>query len=106
MDINRDVWQFLYFIVIVWGILNIILFFKIWGMTNDVKAIKDRFLYGNSQINVDSHKFKKGDFVIYKDTKETLVIIDTYKDSTYSCLNPKTGKTVGIISEDKLILKE
>lgn len=27
-------------ILIVWGILNIILFFKIWGMTNDVKEIK------------------------------------------------------------------
>ena len=96
----------MYFIVIVWSILNIILFFKIWGMTNDVKAIKERLLHGNSKINVDSNKFKIGDFVVYKDTNETLVIIDTYKDSTYSCLNPETGKLLGIISEDKLILKE
>lgn len=29
-------------IVIVFGILQIILFFKIWGMTNDVKVIKDK----------------------------------------------------------------
>ena len=29
----------IYIIMLVWGILNIILFFKIWGMTNDVKEI-------------------------------------------------------------------
>lgn len=27
-------------IMMVWGILEIILFFKIWGMTNDIKALK------------------------------------------------------------------
>ena len=27
-------------IMIAWGILEIILFFKIWGMTNDVQALK------------------------------------------------------------------
>ena len=32
---------FLSIILIVGGILNLILFFKIWGMTNDVKALKE-----------------------------------------------------------------
>ena len=27
-------------VMIIWGVLEIILFFKIWGMTNDVKAMK------------------------------------------------------------------
>ena len=31
---------FMGIIMIVWGILEIILFFKIWGMTNDIKALK------------------------------------------------------------------
>ncbi len=31
---------FMGIIMIVWGILQIILFFKIWGMTNDVQALK------------------------------------------------------------------
>lgn len=31
---------FMGIVMIVWGILEIILFFKIWGMTNDVKALK------------------------------------------------------------------
>lgn len=35
---------FMGLIMIVWGILEIILFFKVWGMTNDIKALKkDRF---------------------------------------------------------------
>ena len=31
---------FMGIVMIVWGVLEIILFFKIWGMTNDVKALK------------------------------------------------------------------
>ena len=31
---------FMGIIMIAWGILEIILFFKIWGMTNDIKALK------------------------------------------------------------------
>lgn len=33
----------IYIIGIVFGVLQIILFFKIWGMTNDVKALKNKF---------------------------------------------------------------
>lgn len=31
---------FMGIIMIAWGILEIILFFKVWGMTNDIKALK------------------------------------------------------------------
>ncbi len=31
-------------IMIIFGILQIILFFKLWGMTNDIKAIKNKYL--------------------------------------------------------------
>ena len=31
-------------IIVVFGILQIILFFKIWGMTNDVRAIRNKYL--------------------------------------------------------------
>lgn len=46
---------FMGIVMIVWGILEIVLFFKIWGMTNDVKALKkDHFceteFAGNGQI--------------------------------------------------------
>lgn len=29
-------------VMLIWGILEIILFFKIWGMTNDIAALKKR----------------------------------------------------------------
>lgn len=31
---------FMSFVVLVFGILQIILFFKLWGMTNDVRTIR------------------------------------------------------------------
>lgn len=31
-------------ILIIFGILNIILFFKFWGMTNDVRELKNHFI--------------------------------------------------------------
>lgn len=31
-------------ILIIFGVLQIILFFKIWGMTNDVKELKNEFM--------------------------------------------------------------
>ena len=40
---------FLSFLMIVWGILEIILFFKIWGMTNDIKALKEDHFYEKAQ---------------------------------------------------------
>lgn len=34
---------FVYLIIIVFGILQIILFFKLWGMTNDVRKLTEHF---------------------------------------------------------------
>lgn len=35
--------KFLMLLMIAWGILEIILFFKIWGMTNDVRKLTNQF---------------------------------------------------------------
>ena len=43
------------FIFFVWGILEIILFFKVWTMTNDVKEMK-RFLLKETQFDTTSAK--------------------------------------------------
>lgn len=47
----------LYFILFVFGILQIILFFKVWGMTNDVEIMKKNMIgiegnVGNLKIKV------------------------------------------------------
>lgn len=34
---------FIILIILIFGILQLILFFKIWGMTNDIREIKERY---------------------------------------------------------------
>ena len=46
--------EFLSILGIVWSILSIILFFKIWGMTNDVKEINHN-LFEIAKFIEESH---------------------------------------------------
>ena len=46
---------FMSIVMIIWGILNIILFFKLWGMTNDVNILKEE-LIGKTTFNNRSEK--------------------------------------------------
>ena len=45
-------------VVAIFGILQIVLFFKIWGMTNDVKEIvqKMRFPYNKEESSLSEHR--------------------------------------------------
>lgn len=45
-------YEFLSIVLIVFGILQIILFFKMWGMTNDINKIKNKFLVINDENKV------------------------------------------------------
>ena len=40
----------IYIIVFVCAILNIILFFKVWRMTNDVHALREKYAPENKEI--------------------------------------------------------
>lgn len=44
----EDFETFIAFVAVIFGILQIILFFKIWGMTNDVREIKEHFCNGST----------------------------------------------------------
>lgn len=37
-------YELLSIVLLVFGVLQIILFFKIWGMTNDIKKIKNKYI--------------------------------------------------------------
>ena len=43
-----DFTKFLMFILFVWGVLEVILFFKVWGMTNNVKKIQTELTRSNT----------------------------------------------------------
>ena len=45
-----------YVVMIVWSILSIILFFKVWGMTNDVRELKLFILAKESNTTIESSK--------------------------------------------------
>ena len=36
--------DFLTIILLIFGVLQIILFFKVWGMTNDIREIRNKYL--------------------------------------------------------------
>ena len=40
----------IYIVILVFGILQIILFFKLWGMTNDVRAMKNKLEESSKEI--------------------------------------------------------
>lgn len=46
-------------VLLMFSILQIILFFKLWEMTNDVKDIKTALLKGNETPQEQEKRFKK-----------------------------------------------
>ena len=115
-----------YLIMVVWGILNIILFFKIWGMTNDVRELKEKIVEDNSNINIQNddviqsnksenvndtnsslsnkgNDLKVGDKIqhesYYKD--KDLYVGKINADGTCLCVNDK-GEAVCTLSINKL----
>lgn len=90
-------------VVIVFGILQIILFFKLWGMTNDIREIKNKYLNSKSpsshldeaynaslnetkpiQKQYPENKFQPGDLVVSISTGKQMRVKDI-KDGKYSC---------------------
>ena len=65
-------------IFIVFGILQIILFFKLWGMTNNVSKIRDS-INGNS---LESNLVKEAQLLCLKEDYETAV--SKYNEAFYS----------------------
>ena len=103
----------IYIIMLIWGILNIILFFKIWGMTNDIREIKEFFCkttpqtkstidyrINQSSINNDPNsKFKLNDIVESPKYNGNLRIFDYMGDGVYNCKDAETGEKVGFFNE-------
>jgi hypothetical protein len=86
-------------IAIVFGILQIILFFKIWVMTDDVRDIKNKYLSGNTIKGIiespsqSENKFNVGSLVIEKRTGKQMSIIEiNSQDDKYVCI-PNGGIT-------------
>lgn len=75
----------------IFALLQIILFFKIWEMTNDIKAIKNKYLSSGQNKNdsyapiINSAGFNIGDLVINATTGTQMRIKEITEDGKYSC---------------------
>lgn len=78
-------------IFIVFGILQIILFFKIWGMTDDIREIKNKYINYPVSISTsdkeypNTDKFKIGDLVVSLKTGKQMRIKEITPNGKYSC---------------------
>lgn len=74
--------EFLSFVLFVFGVLQIILFFKLWGMTNDVRLLRKHFIdecqvkiTDESQVTItDDAQYKIGETVFCISLNENGVI--------------------------------
>ena len=109
-------------IIIVFGILQIILFFKVWGMTNDVrdmKIIMEKLIRNKGKLtNERSSKndrehistdnierdFKIDDLVVELKNERQLKISDITSDGRYKCRNANGISSAGIFNRDEIEL--
>lgn len=100
----EEMMAFVWIIVFAFGVLQIILFFKLWGMTNDIREIKEKYLNTKNQSiefvqktdfeqidkkvpdlsKFDGLKFKQNDHVVNLKTEKQMRIKDI-KDGKYCC---------------------
>ncbi len=63
-------------VMLICGILEIVLFFKIWGMTNNIKAIKEKsFNEGLSSNNIDVTISKLRHYIFLQDIETAKKIL-------------------------------
>lgn len=103
-------------VCIVAGILNLILFFKVWGMTNDVDKMKKRFINKYEDLSFTEVNSELGKYIIKGDkdgaksflTECLLSQLVTISDNssaynfTYKLLTNEYAKFFAKIGEKKL----
>lgn len=71
------------FIFIVFGILQIILFFKVWKMTNDVSKIKSRISPSSAKLEYMKGDLKKAQEILDIEIFEVLIEYSEFSKETY-----------------------
>ena len=88
---------------LVFVILCVILFFKVWGMTDDVRVIKQRYLLESRKRMYDPNKeplLAMGDLVVDKSGKQMRV--KEIVSGLYSCYTGRGSIYVGDFEEWEL----
>lgn len=109
-------------IVIVFGILQIILFFKIWGMTNNVKCLKEKFCDEPKRVETFStHKTSTNTSTSFKAATDADIQLFDYvkrasdgvgmqvieiNNGKYKCMDGNTHRVMGEYTIDELLVKK
>lgn len=76
-------------IAVLFAVLQIVLFFKIWGMTNDIREIKEKYLSSTdpkkSVSPAQSSELNVGELVVHIETNKQMRIKEITEDGKYSC---------------------
>ena len=91
-----------YLLVIVFGVLSIVLFFKVWRMCDDVRDIKERMRSvfptegekkaeelaksRNDKVQSGSLKYEVGDKVVYEPANRVMFIKNILEDGRLACV--------------------
>ena len=98
---------FVSIVIIVFGVLQIILFFKLWGMTNNVKKIK-RILNNKKEQDMEIGKTviadgtKEGDLVVELKTERQMRVENITNDGKFEC--KASGMIVGVFKRNEIEL--
>ncbi len=92
--------------MLLFGILQVILLFKLWGMTNDIREIRDKYLNSNIQQYVEPQnksnlKYELNELVVDLKTGRQMRIKE-YKDNKYSCYINSGATFVGDFDESEI----
>ena len=84
-----------YFILFIWSILCLILFAKVWSMTNDIRTIKNILLDLANKLNPNNNgnscqsepiiDFEEGDNVVNIETGEEMIVAQIFPDGDVAC---------------------
>lgn len=103
--------EFTYIVMLAFGILQIILFFKIWGMTNNVKELKDLYSERSKELssNIDKLSRTIKDLNISKSDEPQKVekkISEIAKEPVNEVQHEAPIKELPIINEDSNEFKQ
>lgn len=91
---------FLGIVLLIWGVLQIILFFKVWGMTNDIKALKkDHFNEGTFETNTSLARYLRKNLVLGNMDNVKRILLQDFIDNVESAYGEL--RAYGYVTDDE-----
>ena len=103
----RELDDFLSFIImvsIIWGILNLILFIKIWGMTNDVNELKKILKHYVTKQMIEKNTSSSTDTTLTENDKKNPIKLPQKGDEVLFLKDNKTYKILEVMENGCILI--